>query len=66
MPTELQKKIAQWMADHPNDVPCPPSSGSARNAWCKARGLLPSPKDAAKLAEYQAIMAAKRAAGLTR
>jgi hypothetical protein len=60
MPTELQKKIAQWMADHPNDVPCPTSS--SRNAWCKARGLILSPKDAAKLAEYQAIMAAKRAA----
>jgi hypothetical protein len=60
MPTELQQKIAQWMADHPGDEPYP-RSPDAQRAWRYARGMLPpSPKDAAKLAEYQAIMAAKR------
>jgi hypothetical protein len=59
--TKLQRIIAQWMADHPGNKPYPRDPDS-QMAWRRARGLAPDPKAEAKMAEYLAIMAAKRGA----
>jgi hypothetical protein len=47
----------QWMADHPNDVPCPKGNSAA---WRRKRGL--DKAGAALRAKYEAAMAEKATA----
>jgi hypothetical protein len=54
----MKKKLSptqQWMADHPDDVPCPRSNA---NAWRRKRGL--DAAGSAIRAKYEAAMAEKR------
>jgi hypothetical protein len=53
----------QWMADHPNDVPCPKGPDTAK-AWRKRRGL--DAAGAALRAKYEAAMTETRAARAAR
>jgi hypothetical protein len=54
---------AQWMAEHPDDEPCPTGHDNRYEAqrWRHARGI-GHPANAHKCARYEAAMAAKRAA----
>jgi hypothetical protein len=51
-------RTAQWMADHPNDEPCPTGYQAQRAAreWRKARGIILEPAARKQRAKYLAAM----------
>jgi hypothetical protein len=57
MKTKKLSATAQWMLDHPNDVPCP-ATPSAATAWRRKR--FANPNFAAERAKYDAAMAESR------
>jgi hypothetical protein len=62
----MAKKLSlsqQWMADHPNDKPCPQERRAAME-WRHKRGL--DSAGAALRAKYEAAMAETRAARAVR
>jgi hypothetical protein len=59
--TKKLSRTAQWMIDHPNDLPCPLQPHAA-TAWRKARGIgANAGAERAKAAKYTEAMAEKRA-----